>query len=209
MNKQAQAYYEGFFEAALDSGMSPSEATELTKQAADNSSFLGRYMASGLVSPSLRADSPYVPLEIKRKLDPSGKLQDERLFYTPDEIKKQRQLNYDMIPEQLKRRTAGGLLPNMLIGAGAGGLYAALRHSLVRSALGAQAPSDPAPGYAAAAGIGAGVGALSTALYKLITKHKQNNITPEDIKRMKIQQKDRGYASEFVPFRNVYDAINA
>jgi hypothetical protein len=206
MNKQAQAYYEGFFEAALDSGMSPSEATELTKQAADNSSFLGRYLAAVHAGVHRTANSPYVSLGVKKKLDPSGKLQDERLFYTPDEIKKQRQLNYDEVPEKIHRSSAGGLLPNILTGAGVGALAGPYMADIQAQLNNYQLH---APAYAIAAGIGAGVGGLAGGLGRGIGQYIQNKITPEDIKRMKIQQKDRSAFSEMVPFRNVYDAINA
>lgn len=192
MNTQEQAYLEGFVKRANECGFNEDEALDLLKEAKDTS-FLGRYFASGQVMPSIQANKSV----IMHKLDPTGKYQNENVFLTPEMYKKQRELAYDHMRNTMLRESGGTYAQNALVGglggAGLGALYSKLENS------------NPLIG----AGIGAGGGALLGLLGRGISKAKQKMITDDDIALMKKQQKNHGIFSDLMPFRDVVDAANA
>lgn len=187
-----QAYIEGFVKRAAEYGFTDKEAIELLKEARDTS-FLGRYLASGQVTPSILANKSV----IMHKLDPTGKYQDENMFMTPEMYKKQRELAYDHMRNTMLRESAGTYGKNALVGGIMGGLTG--------GAIAGLKQESPLIG----AGIGAGGGALLGLLGRGLSKAKQKMITDDDIALMKKQQKNHGMLSDLIPFRDVVDAANA
>lgn len=187
-------FYNGFIKRAQEHGLSAVEATNLAKTA--ESSWLGRYLAAGQVTPSIMNNK----MRILEDLDPTGELQNERMILTSDELKKQRELAYDYMRKHLDRSTAGGYGANMALGALLGGGIGG------GIGLGMRAVGEnPVQVAGLGALLGGGLGALGHA----INKYTKNKITDEDIARMKAQQKDRSFVSDLMPFRDVIDATRA
>ena len=186
-------FYNGFIKRAQDYGLSAVEADRLVKQA--DTSWLGRYLASGQVYPSVMANK----LKILNELDPTGKLQTERVLLSSDELKKQRELAYDHMRNTLDRSYAGSASTNALLGAALLGTVGAVEGGMMGGGTGALA----------GLGIGGLGGAALGAGSHLYGRWRANKITDEDIARMKSEQKDRSFISDLVPFRNVLDATRA
>jgi len=195
-NMNKQSFDRGFIKAAADSGINPIIAVGILKKySEDKSSWLGRYMAAGKIPETVHANKR----QILDELDPTGKLQDERLILSMKEYKKQRQLGYDMMPKTIKRESAGSVLKNLalggVIGGGVGAAYGGMYGGL------------------GGAGIGAGIGAAGLgglmAGHRLYNKWEQKKINADDIKRMKKQQHERGFAWDLMPFSNMIDATKA
>jgi hypothetical protein len=187
-------FYNGFIKRAQQYGLTAIEATNLAKTA--DTSWLGRYLAAGQVPRSTMNNK----VKILEDLDPTGELQNQRLILSSDELKKQRELAYDYMRKHLDRSTAGGYGANIALGAllgafggGIGGLQAAGPNPVALAGVGAGAL------------LGGGLGALGHAM----GKYTKNKITDEDIARMKAEQKDRSFVSDFMPFRDVLDATRA
>jgi hypothetical protein len=199
MNTQQQAYINGFVKRASEYGLNHNEAIELLKEA--DSSWLGRYLAAGEVPNSILQNKAV----ILNQLDPEGKSQNENLFMSSDDYKKQRELAYGHLRNTLKRSTAAGPGKNFLLGGTIGGLLGAGEGALI----GGSAYDNPLGG-AAVGGLAGGLtlGSLA-ALGNVIGKMKEKKITDEDIERMQTQQKDHSFSAELMPFRNMIDAYKA
>lgn len=197
MNTQEQAYINGFVKRASEYGLTSHEALALLKEAKDrDTSFIGRYLASGEVMPSIMANKAL----IMKKLDPAGEYQNENLMLSPEMYKKQRELAYDNMRNTMLRSGAGGYGPNAVLGGAVGGLAGA--------GVGMMQNSNPGE-ILASAGAGTAAGALLGVLNRVINKKKQEIVTDDDIALMKKQQKDHGMLSDLIPFRDVMDAYAA
>lgn len=195
-----KAYIEGFVKEAQANGLTEGEAIDLyIKQAEDpDSSFLGRYLASKEYTNSVMANKR----QIMDDIDPTGEKQEKDMFMFGQPYKDQRQKAYDYLPQTLKRYGAGPIWKNLLLGGGLGGGFGALIGALNNH-------SDPAQGAGIGALIGAPAGAALQGLDRVINKYEQRKITPEDIKRIKQQQLNKGFLADLVPGRDIYDAAVA
>lgn len=198
MNTTQRAYITGFVKRANEYGYSNDQAIELLKSA--ESSWLGRYLAADTVTPSMLLNKAV----ILNQMDPEGKLQEENLFLTPEQYKKQRELAYGHVRNTLKRSTAAGPGKNFLFGGALGGLLGAGEGAVLGGM------NDHPLAGAAIGGLTGGLtlGSLS-ALGNVLGKMKERKVTDEDIERMREHQKDNSFSSEFIPFKNMIDAYRA
>ena len=187
MNKQA--FFRGFLKAAAEANQ--------------DSSFIGRYLAAKNIPGSIMANKR----QIMDDIDPTGEQQEKDFFHSGQSFRKQREKAYDYLRPTLKRESAGTYGKNALI-------YGLLG-SLVGAASGANASisTQGRIGLGEGAGLGAGAGALAGAglgvAGRAFNKYEQRKVTPEDVSRMKTKQKDRGFLSEFMPGRDIWDAAKA
>lgn len=204
MRNEKKAFQLGFIKAAEEVGATTGRAIDLLKLADEgkkqDSSFIGRYLAANNVMDSVLANRT----QILEDIDPSGERQEKDIFVLGNQFKKQREKGYDYLPKTLRRHDRGSVLKNILLhgvlGAGTGAAVGYLKAPRY-----VEMPSSIAFG----AGVGALAGGATGAIHKLFNNYKLNKITPQDIALMREKQKDRGFLSEFVPGRDVWDAATA
>jgi len=167
------------------------------------SSFLGRYLAARHLPLAAQENHRAV----MDKVDPDKKIPADQPVLWGDDYKKYRNAAYDYVIPSTARAASGntltsglwGALSGGILGAGVGGRIAA--HDMKDFDTGALLH-----GAGLGGAIGAGAGALLGAGNNLFQKWQTTKIKPEDIEEMKTRQKDRGYRSEYLPFRDLYDA---
>lgn len=163
--------------------------------------FLGRYLAAGDVPSSIVANKQ----RIMEQMDPDGSYAQNNLLLNGDMIRRQRELGYDHLRDYEDRASAGGYGANALAGGVVGGALGGAAGLGMMAAGGANGHEALGLGTA-----GAGIGATLALLARAWQKNKALHlIGDEDISAMKEQQRDRGFGSEFVPGRDIYDAYHA
>lgn len=165
---------------------------------ANDTSFIGRYLAAKNIDGSIAANKR----QILDDIDPDGKMQEEQVLMDEKNYKLQRGKAYDYMPKTLKRQSSGPVWGNALVGGLLGAGIGAFRGA-------ARMPDEPGKGALIGTGIGGIAGGIAGAGSRLMHRYEANKITPEDIARMKEQQKDRSFLGEFIPGHDLYDAYKA
>ena len=169
------------------------EQDKMFEKKSNDTSFIGRYLASKNLTHSIGVNKQ----RIMEEIDPDRKMQENQVLLDADSYKQQRAKGYDYMKPTLARQSAGPVWANALLGGVIGG-GVGLARGMVRD--------DSPLGHAA---LGGGLGAASFAAHRLFNKYENNKVTEEDAQRMKTQQKDRSFISEFVPGLDLYDAYKA
>ena len=171
------------------------QASLIKSAAAEDSTFLGRYLASRVVPAAIMANKH----KIMQELDPDGSYVRDHILLSSDMMNKQRAMAYDSVPDIKGRMTGGSYGKNALLGSILGGLLG--------TAIGAARGAD-AGGIGVAGLGGAAAGGLALTANHALSNYTARKVNEQDIARMKAKQRDIGYA-DLIPGRDLFDAATA
>jgi hypothetical protein len=126
-----------------------------------------------------------------------------------EDYKDKRAKAYNSMSRYLKKaQTSPFLAADIMVGAGMGATTGIINGASVALAKGEHL-GEASKTMGGRALVGAGIGAAGGALFGILKRYLYNKVTPEDIRLMKEQQKDKEPIASLIPFSSVYDAVQA